>query len=151
MLLIKSNYTSMFWQKRKLENKRIKHLSKVKTNDKIYISCPQGFCTTIDGTQYDGRPTQVTVVSNDHERKIMWIYFKVKEHRHDILLKYNSNELTEFVLLNISWKEQDSTEDEQQEETMSKEELEAKLAEAVKKEDFETAELINKKLKDLNG
>lgn len=137
-----------FFKKWRLNKKRNKFLSKLKSNDLIYVNCPEGFVIPIcKNLEYSDYPTQVEVVSNDPDRKLLWIRFPFKE-THKILktLPYSSKELRNYLLFNIYSADFKSTTPKKK---LSKEELEKKLQEAIKSGNYESAALINEELKNI--
>lgn len=124
-----------------LFNRRNSHLKKVKAGDNITIYCPRTFTVTIDKIKYSDQPISVRVVSNDIYRKKIWIKMETNnKSRYDFILKYSSDELSDFSLFNVYNKIVVNK---------TKEQLEKELQIAINSDNFEAAALINKKIKNI--
>lgn len=124
----------MFWF-----NKKFKELSKIIPGQDIIINTPTGYEHTINNIVYKKLPMTVNVVNNDIYNKKLWVKFKIKTGTIiDLILNYDCEELKNYILLNII---------KETKKKLTKEELEQNLENAISKENYEMALLINEKIK----
>ena len=124
------------------DSRKTKELKKIKAGDKIIINCPSGFNITKSNLKLYNQPTSVFVVNNDTHKKQIWVQLTTSDSSiFDFTLDYNSKELENFVLFNIITEKKKVK-------PKSKKELEAELKNAILHDDFETAAIINQKIKD---
>ena len=126
------------------DSHKVKELRKLAPMDEIMITTPKGYHKKIGDTILYDQPICVVVMNNDIISNKLWIVTENSdEFRISFILKYNSRELKDFILLNMDNKNFE-------EESKSKEELQNELRNAIFDENFEMAKLINEKIKELN-
>ncbi len=132
------------WFKNLFLTKLDKALTLLKSGDKITINCPKGFYLIKDGKRFYDVPVKVEVLSNDVNSKKLWIKILTKLNIDpNVVLEYSSDELKNYLLFNICSKE------ESVKNKYSKEELEEQLRKAIETDNYESASIINEKLKKL--
>ena len=120
---------------------KVKELRKIAPMDEIMITTPEGYHKKIGNDKLYYQPIWVTVINNDAVANKLWA---VTENSNgdqiSFILKYNSKELKDYILLNVK----------EEPKSKSKEELQNELKNAISDENFEMAALINEKIKELN-
>jgi len=126
------------------DSNKVKELRKIAPKDEILICTPNGYYQTINGTRMYDQPFLVTVMNNYPIACKLWVYFSLpNDDKVQLIIKYNSKELKDYILLNVENMDF-------RESAKSREELENELKNAISNDNFEMAALINKKLKNLN-
>ena len=153
MLLIKYNYINMrrlklFFNKlfNRQKTEKEKRLSELRKDDIININIPNGYSKTINGSQYSDQPISISIFNNDPISRKVWFYCTVNGHSISFVKSYDSAIFENFLLFNFQTDEIITV----VESKKTKEELKKELEEAISKENFEMANLINNKLKDIN-
>ncbi len=122
------------------KSRKTKALESVKRGDTINIHAPKGFYVTIGNSDIIEYPIGVLVINNDPKSQKIFIRTLVDEQSRLFILKYSDPELDNFILLNrvqsINSK-------------INKLTLEQQLKTAIDNNNFETAAIINEKLKNL--
>ena len=125
-------------------DKKTRELKKINCGDIILIYCPDGYTRTATGQR--NHPVEVSVKNNCTITEKLWIQLPVNINNVaqilDFILEYKSNELSNFLLLNVPKEKIEPPVIEK-----TKEELETELKEAVSSNNFEMAAAINEKIK----
>ncbi len=125
------------------ESKLTKALKKVKAGDTIKVNCPAPYVTTIGNAEYADYPADTTVINNDPVHKKIFLSLKLSDgNTYDHVFPYNDKCLRNFIVLNKDAPRSQVVL------SNSKTDLHKALAQAISREDFETAKLINQKIKE---
>jgi excinuclease UvrABC helicase subunit UvrB len=127
------------------EIRKTKNLKKLYSGDKINIYTPNGFYTSIGGEKYKDQVITITIFNNDPISKKIWFYQNVEGNQISFVKSYESEIFRDFILLNIK------NEHKIKNKNKSKKDLEKEMQNAINKENYELANLLNEEIKKLEN